>query len=305
MILPKFISALLLAACAVGSTAQAADSTFNFRGRSFANQQAFIDTGARCSTRPVSDAEQQANEDAFLAWRAARNMKGFSVEPSLTASITVRVYVHVIKASSGAGTVLQSRIDDQIAVLNAAYGSVTPFQFLLSGVTTTVNDSWYTMSPGSAAESQAKNALHVGVANSLNMYLAGIGGGLLGWATFPQDYAHSPRLDGVVILNESLPGGNATPYNLGDTATHNVGHWFGLYHTFQGGCSNTNDYVSDTPAEKSAAFGCPTGRNSCTSRGLDPILNFMDYTDDACMNQFTAGQATRMNQQYQQYRAPV
>ncbi len=215
----------------------------------------------------------------------------------------IPVYWHVINNGSGLsqGNIPDSQITSQMTVLNSAYAG-TGWSFNLVSIDRTTNASWYTCS-GGTCESQMKNALRLGSADDLNIYSSNPGGGLLGWATFPSSYAGNPKNDGVVILFSSVPGGTAAPYNLGDTATHEVGHWMGLYHTFQGGCNGSGDYVSDTAAEKSAAFGCPVGRDSCTRKpGVDPITNFMDYTDDACMNTFSAGQDTRMDSNWTTYR---
>jgi len=226
------------------------------------------------------------------------------VSVQLTESHVIPVHWHRIRNSSGSGDVSNQQIADQLAVLNAAYAAAG-FSFSLVTTDTTNNEQWFLAEPGQAAESEMKSILRRGGSNALNIYSNGLRSGLLGWSTYPWDYASAPALDGVVILYTTLPGGSAAPYNLGDALTHEVGHWMGLYHTFQGGCKHKGDLVDDTPAEQFPAFGCPTGRDSCEAKrfpGLDPVTNFMDTTDDACMDNFTAGQNTRMNNIWAAYR---
>ena len=260
----------------------------------------------RCGTENPSDMDALLREENFLRTLMGNrgNAKGSgTVGTAAFTAVTVPVYFHTITNTSGAGAVTGAQIQAQIDVLNAAYAG-KGFQFTLVGSDTTANNTWYTVGYGSTAETAMKTALRRGSADDLNLYAANIGGGLLGWATFPSSYASKPSMDGVVMLTASMPGGSAAPYNLGDTATHEVGHWVGLYHTFQGGCNGNGDYVADTAAEKSAAYGCPNGRDSCANKpGVDPITNFMDYTDDACMYQFSANQGTRTQDQWTAYRA--
>jgi hypothetical protein len=227
-----------------------------------------------------------------------------STESALTGGV-INVYFHVINKGSGIanGDVPDAQIRNQMDVLNAAYAG-SGWSFNLAATDRTTNATWYAAGYGSQAEKDMKNALRKGGPRDLNVYSANPGGGLLGWATFPSSYASQPKMDGVVLLYSSLPGGTAVPYAEGDTATHEVGHWMGLYHTFQGGCKKVGgDYVDDTPAEKSAAYGCPVGRNTCPATGVDPIHNFMDYTDDSCMFEFSSGQTSRMSAQFATYRA--
>jgi hypothetical protein len=266
------------------------DGSFVIDGNSYVDQESFIKSGRRCATEQLDPIEMDAVE-AQVEEAIAQG----HVSTLATVTKTINVYFHIITNTSGSGKPTATQIANQISILNAAY-SYAGYFFKLVSTNTTVNSTWYTMGYGTTAESQAKNALRIGGAADLNLYSANIGGGLLGWATFPSSYSSSPKMDGVVLLYSSLPGGSAAPYNLGDTGTHEVGHWMGLYHTFQGGCSGSGDYVTDTPAERTAAYGCPSDTtDTCkSSAGKDPIHNFMDYTDDSCMYQFTAGQATRM-----------
>jgi hypothetical protein len=293
---------------AAATEEHAADAPFHFGGKIWRSQKAFIESGARCGTRHVDEIEAEELQRQLEQFLTTRRDSWASRSAG---SMPIPVHVHVLNSGAGIenGDIPDSQINAQILVLNEAFGGLTggvntPFRFVLQDITRTTNTSWFTMSKGSMAEHEAKGALRRGGPDALNLYTANPGGGILGWATFPWDYIGNASDDGVVILYTSLPGGSATPYNEGDTATHEVGHWLGLYHTFEGGCRRRNDLVKDTPAERSPAYGCPVARDTCRSRsGLDPITNFMDYTDDACMLEFTPNQSTRMDQMHLQYRS--
>ncbi len=280
------------------------DQPFEFNGTIFKSQEDFLENG-RCGTEKLSEARIAEIERQVAIFKENQKAANGGFETEVTGGV-IPVYWHVINngSSLSQGNIPDSQITSQINVLNAAYAS-WGWSFNLVSTDRTTNASWYTCS-GGTCETQMKNALRQGSADDLNIYSNNMGGGLLGWATFPSSYASQPKLDGVVILYSSVPGGTAAPYNFGDTATHEVGHWMGLYHTFQGGCKRSGsqgDTVADTPAERSPAYGCPTGRDSCASiAGLDPITNFMDYTDDSCMFQFTTGQDGRMDSQFTTYR---
>lgn len=149
----------------------------------------------------------------------------------------------------------------------------------------------------------------------LNIYIGNLSGGLLGYANLPPG---TPGNDHVVILYSAIGGpnvpGTATPYHLGRTATHEVGHWLNLQHTFNGGCQGTTantcttsgDFICDTPPVAGSTFSCPANNpNTCTeiapfpppysSNMPDMFENYMDYSDDGCMNIFTSDQSDRMN----------
>ena len=261
-----------------------------------------IGMGSRAGLPEVS--ERQRCATPTLSKKAAKKIEARLAEALQKANpVTggvIDVYFHVI-SSPTQGNVSEEAIDNQIEVLNSSFAG-TGWSFNLVSIDRTTNAAWFGMTPGSTAERQAKLQLREGGAGALNVYTCNPTGGLLGWATFPSSFAASPSQDGVVLRFSTLPGGLA-PYNLGDTGTHEVGHWMGLYHTFQGGCKQ-GDQVADTSAAKSPSFGCNALRDSCPNAlGNDPVDNFMDYTDDACMDSFSAGQDARMDSFFSLMRA--
>lgn len=192
-------------------------------------------------------------------------------------------------------------------MINDAYSS-TGYSFNLVGTDFTSNDQWAAAEYGSNEEAAMKRALKQGSYSDLNLYfLSDLGGGLLGFCYFPQDNptAEDIALDGCVSLADSLPGGSATNYDLGITAVHEIGHWFGLFHVFQGdSCTGDGDFIADTPAQRAATSGCPASSDTCPNQpGTDSIHNFMDYSYDVCLYEFSNDQITRLQSIYSQYRA--
>ncbi|GAA1476006.1 zinc metalloprotease [Nocardioides aestuarii] len=249
--------------------------------------------------RPITAADQQR-----IAARTAR-LLAQQRAGGRQQRIRVPVRVHVMAAKNGAGNVSKRAIERQVAVMNRHFAGAesdvaaqTKVRFVLKGVDRFRNTRWH----HDEQTRKYRKATRIGGARTLNIWLVDFG--YLGIATFPWDYRARPHVDGVRVQFTSLPGGSQTNYDEGKTATHEVGHWLGLLHTFQGSCSETNDEVSDTPAQLDATSGCPPDdTDTCPLRaGVDPIHNYMDYSYDSCMDQFTPGQKRRMRQMWRAYR---
>jgi len=227
--------------------------------------------------------------------------------------IGIPVRFHIMLRDNGTGGGGTERMKEQMRVINKGFSgrtsssaAETPIKFFLKKVDRTKNSDWYEWSNPDvdpADDNEAKAALGKNPATDLNVYVANLGDGLLGYATFPWN---RDLEQGLVILNASMPGGDAAPYNEGDTATHEIGHWLGLYHTFQDGCTPPGDYVKDTPYQLDDVnvFFCEESDDTCKQPGKDPVHNFMSYGDDPCLDQFTKGQSNRMVQTWLAWRDP-
>jgi hypothetical protein len=217
-------------------------------------------------------------------------------------SITIPVVFHIIMDSNGNGDIDDSYIISQVEILNEDFraqggtpgsaGFDTGISFELAGITRHTNNQWF----NDRRESQYKSQTGWDRDTYLNIW-TNTASGYLGYAYYP-DGSAGTNLDGVV-LNYTAVGRNAPQggiYNQGRTATHEIGHYLGLAHTFQGGCGDPNnpyttgDLIADTNAESTQQFNC-VERVTCGSQ--DPIHNYMDYTNDTCMTHFTMEQGNR------------
>ncbi|MCX6395427.1 MAG: zinc metalloprotease [Propionibacteriales bacterium] len=316
------LSLCLLAAPVVGAPATAsgavvcADGVGAARG-SFAHDPLTATPAVKASVEREVAAETRA--------RRARSART-GADP-LPAQIVVPVRIHIIHGKHARDrAVTRNDARKMFYTLRAGFNgaqdpTMTPtgIRFELRPISVTRNDRWFHASPGSKADREMHRSLHSGVRRSLNIYLNNLtfdGGTLLGIARFPWLAGAYPLLDGVTINVESLPGGRARGYNLGDTVIHETGHWFGLFHTFEGGCESPGDYVNDTAPEAEPSFECDLTRDTCPTdlpagwvEGdpepepvLDPVRNFMDYSYDTCMNHFTPDQRTRAVTLFMRYR---
>jgi hypothetical protein len=239
-----------------------------------------------------------------------------SISSSSGAALTVPTWFHIVSSRANQNLVTNQMIQQQLAEMNRAYAP-SGIQFKLDGTDRTINDGW---AEGSqfVDEVAMKRALRKGTYQTLNIYFQSDltlalppENRLLGQCTFPEvvDPVPAPKeqyvIDGCKVISASMPGGAYENFNLGRTAVHEVGHWFGLFHPFEGSsCLIDGDKVGDTPVESEPSFGCPTAKDSCPDvSGDDPVNNYMDYADDACMFEFTAGQNSRANTVYNVLRA--
>ncbi|KAK2608927.1 hypothetical protein QQS21_002503 [Conoideocrella luteorostrata] len=216
----------------------------------------------------------------------------------------IDVYIHVIKKDNDSSQYNKNIFDDQIKMLNDNFRSCY-FSFTLRQPPSYVkNSSWLSVQDNN--ELSMKQALHIGNESALNLYyVQDLSDKAIGRARYPNYLQRSNglQLDGCLLRFVTL-----TDYRT--ALTHEVGHWLGLMHTFQGDdCDGPGDYISDTPAEyrpEGDRYACNGPSDTCPNHdGDDPTSNYMSYSLDSCQTEFTSGQLRRMHQLWGKYRSPV
>lgn len=234
---------------------------------------------------------------------------------SQRAVVTIPVVFHVVLNNSQGESISDGQLQSQLTVLNEDFrrtnsdadsywgnlGADTEIEFCLasvdpSGAATSGITRTNTTVSSHGTNNSVKSSSQGGkdpwnTADYLNIWVCDIGGGILGYAQFPGGNAAT---DGVVLdFRYTGSGGSAlSPFDLGRTGTHEVGHYFNLRHIWGDGPCRFDDGVADTPPSRSENYGCPIGVTKCKTE--DMVQNYMDYTDDVCMNLFTTGQGGRM-----------
>jgi len=245
-------------------------------------------------------------------------------DPANLDELVIPVVFHVIRDNNGGGNVPNARVISQVEIFNEDFGALagtpgapgvdTKIRFELAtsdpqgqastGIIRYDNSSWFN------DNGNYWNSIAWDPNVYLNIYTLGAPSGssnVLGYVPFfPQTGNAGSAADRVVLLNGTV-GRNAplAPYNQGRTGTHEVGHYLGLYHTFQSGCGGSNCYnsgdrICDTNAESNPEFNCAANSSSCGS--TDPVRNYMNYSTDTCMTNFTEEQARRMRCTLEFYR---
>ena len=260
----------------------------------FDQQQNRLVPGVRCATHGLPAEEH----DLDVSERRAAALRDLEIAGKNKINVHVRV-IH----DGERGMLSKADIEEQIDVLKGAFRH-NGFKFKLRKITYTDSRKFFRKCRKLNIQRKIAKAVGADPTKFLNIYTCLPAGNILGFAYLPSA-GSGFSFDGVWLRHSTLPGGSAFPYDEGDTATHEVGHFLGLLHTFSGGCSAVGDRVDDTPPEAEPAYGCPIGRDTCPGDGSDPVENFMDYSDDTCMNHFTPGQSLRMRTLTDLYRPGI